>query len=110
MLHKNKCCYDDDRCFERSERLFQDKMNTWNCGGKPADCLCNDHPCNDHDDIDKHPNQPECNPSDDMELAMAYIKRQRLNVRSLKDCDDALRSGTLFEELELPFTRGDRYE
>ncbi|MBQ4343565.1 MAG: spore coat associated protein CotJA [Erysipelotrichaceae bacterium] len=105
MLHKNKCCCDDDSCFERSERLFQDKMNNWNCGCKSADCSCNDHSrC---DDADKMPHRHDCDPTDDMALAMAYVKRQKLNLRTLKDCDDALKSGTLFDELDLPFTRGD---
>jgi len=105
MLHKNKCCCDDDSCFERSERLFQDKMNNWNCGCKSADCSCNDHLCSD--DTDKMPHKHDCDSPDDMALAMAYVKRQKLNLRTLKDCDDALKSGTLFDELDLPFTRGD---
>ena len=91
MLQKNKCCCEDNY-FEKSERIFKDKMNSWTCG------------C-DEDKCDHHEPEPEqsCN---DMTLAMAYVKNQTLNMRTLKNCEEALMAGTLFEELDMPFTGG----
>ena len=93
MLQKNKCCCEDNS-FEKSERIFKDKMNTWTC-----EC---DHDKDDH--IDPQPDHT-CN---DMTLAMPYVKNQTLNMRTLKNCKDALTAGTLFEELDMPFTGGHR--
>ena len=88
MLQKNRCCCDDNT-FEKSERLFKDKMTNWNCD------------CDDNHDDDRP--KPDC---PDMTLAMAYVKNQTLNPRTLKTCADALTAGTLFDELDLPFTGG----
>lgn len=105
MLQKNKC-YCDDNCFERSERLFKDKMDTWTCG-----CHQYEEDYSDYreDYFAKKPNCPQRPDSqdNDMALAMAYVKKQTLNMRTLKSCEDALQAGTLFEELDLPFTGGD---
>lgn len=100
MLHKNVCSC-DECCFDKSEQLFQDKMKAWKCSFKPTDCPCND--CTEDDDT---PCTNDMDKGCDMTFAMAYIKNQRLNPRTLKTCDDALRSGTLFEELDFPFTGG----
>ncbi len=93
MLQKNKCCCEDNS-FEKSERIFKDKMNAWTCG-------CDED--NEHH-IDPTPEHP-CS---DMTLAMAYVKKQNLNMRTLKNCEDALIAGTLFDELDMPFTGGSR--
>ena len=91
MLQKNRCCFEDST-FDKSERLFKDKMTTWNCD------------CDDHHDDDHHP-RPDC---PEMTFAMAYVKNQTLNTRTMKSCADALMAGTLFDELEMPFTGGHR--
>ena len=93
MLQKNKCCCEDSY-FEKSERIFKDKMNAWSCG-------CDE---DKEDHMNPQPDQT-CN---DMTLAMAYVKNQTLNMRTLKNCEDALMAGTLFEELDMPFTGGHR--
>ncbi len=102
MLQKKKCCCEHNDCFDRSERMFQDKMNDWcGCRVEPKPCPCHDAPeleCPDY------PANPE--PCNNMELAMAYVKKQEMNPDTLKTCADALRSGTLFQELEKPFEGG----
>ena len=103
MLQKNKG-RNECRCFERSERVFQDKMDTWrNCGCTHNERFCIDEPpCTD---IPLY-NTDDCEENNDMELAMAYVKSQHINLRTVKNCDDALEAGTMFDELDKPFTAG----
>ncbi|MBQ7889519.1 MAG: spore coat associated protein CotJA [Erysipelotrichaceae bacterium] len=102
MLQKNKSC-NECSCFERSEKVFQDKMDTWrNCGCTHNDRCCTDAPCTNIPPYDTD----ECEENYDMELAMAYVKSQQINLRTVKNCDDALEAGTMFDELDKPFTAG----
>ncbi len=102
MLQKKKCCCEYNECFDRSERLFQDKMNSWY---EPAPCSCHDAA---ESECPHFPFKPDS--CETMELAMAYVKKQKLNPDTIKNCRDALTAGTLFTELELPFTGGDSCE
>ena len=155
MLQKNKRCEDENSCFERSERLLREKMDTWRNTSSEANarnrgCRCEDEdPCEDDirydldtadystnscrcrhrdcedDDAEFDRDRCRCNDRrcrcperedncdcetedcDDQVLAMAYVKKQCINTRTVKDCDDALGAGTMFDELEKPFTGGD---
>ena len=103
MLQKNKC-YCDDNCFERSERLFKDKMDTWTCSCHQHQ---EDYPDCPEDYFPKNPCYPQKPDPDGMVHAMAYVKKQDLNMRTLKNCGEALQAGTMFEELDKPFAGGD---
>ena len=83
MLQNKPCRCTDP--FEKSDILFSEKI----------------HPCKEQPQMD-HPH--------DMTLAMAYVKKQTLNMNTLKTPKDALLSGTLFDELDLPFTGGTNNE
>lgn len=99
MLHKNKCSCEYNECFGRSERIFQDKVSDWyGCKAEPKP-----HPC-DEDTNPEYPIKPE--QCDDMVLAMAYVKNQKMNPDTLNTCEEALRAGTLFQELDKPFKGG----
>ena len=79
----------------------QDDDDRPGCGNRPG-CGCNCDCDDDHDQDDGCGNHHRC---PDMSLAMPYVARQQWNgKREIYNRPRALLRGTLFVELDMPFT------
>ena len=81
----------------------QDDDDRPGCGNRPGDdCDCSCDCDDDHDQDDGCGNHHRC---PDMSLAMPYVARQQWNgKREIYNRSRALLRGTLFVELDMPFT------